>query len=97
MLKHLLFGVGPAIFFAASFFVDYKRLSILRVFAVQHDLPPISTNPFRSSSSVIAIRKALPTGPAKRQVRILEIASAFCWFAFAGLLLVPIWNEYLAK
>ena len=96
MFREIFFGIGPFAFIALSFFFDYKRLSILKAFALENQMPVVSLNPFKSSASALQIKKSLPNGPILN-VRRLEIISALCWFAFAAILFIPFWNKYVTK
>jgi len=97
MFRDLFLGIVPFIMIAIALLIDHRKLSMLRDFAVENDLPPISANPFKSSSSVAKIKKALPNGPIRTQIRISEIAVALCWGLFVGLLFNASWDHYLAK
>jgi hypothetical protein len=88
-----ILGVGPLAFVAAALAVDWIKLSTLKNFAFESGFGPISVNPFKTSAAVRQLRKSLPEGTLRSRIKLLEFASAACWFVFAALTFFSWWKK----
>jgi hypothetical protein len=94
-MMHFIFGVGPFVLLLVSLGADWIKISMVKRFAQENGMGDISANPFNRNSlaSFQEIKRKLPQGALRTRVRLFEISSIVFGLAFAGLMILSIWNK----